>query len=128
MALLQLSVDLCSETEHRSYPLLLIDEQEDEPHLLSKAILTHLQQQEKEEFCLAPPPTQETVHPPRRESGHAECSARLPLPPMSGNYYHSDPMSREPTLMFSLEEPQPLREPVENTDLFQGKMTFPLRK
>ncbi|XP_034740032.1 stimulator of interferon genes protein isoform X2 [Etheostoma cragini] len=90
--------------------ILLNDEHEDDPHFLSKAILRNLQQQEKEEFCLTPPPHQEMVHPlaraPGARAGNGDWHQPEPEP---------EPMSREPTLMFSLEKPQPLREPVENT-------------
>lgn len=93
--------------------LLLLDEHEDEPHFLSKAILRHLQQQEKEEFCVTPPPQQEMVHPFRKPSGAAA---------LNGEWHRSEPMSREPTLMLSLEEPLPLMEPVEDTDQYHGKI------
>ncbi|KAF1384322.1 hypothetical protein PFLUV_G00117130 [Perca fluviatilis] len=86
------------ECRNRYKLILLNDEHEDDPHFLSKAILRHLQQQEKEEFCLTPPPHQEMAHPLA-----------------NGDWHHPEQMSREPTLMFSLEKPQPLRDPVENT-------------
>ncbi|GAA6224272.1 stimulator of interferon [Lates japonicus] len=99
------------ECRNRYKLILLNDEHEDDPHFLSKAILRHLQQQEKEEFCLTPPPQQEMVHP------LASASTSPPsAPPIKDDWHHAEPMSREPTLMFSLEKPQPLREPVENTD------------
>uniref|UniRef100_A0A8C6K9S5 Stimulator of interferon genes protein n=1 Tax=Nothobranchius furzeri TaxID=105023 RepID=A0A8C6K9S5_NOTFU len=67
----------------------LPDEHEDDPHFLSKAILRHLDQQEREEFS-----------------------------PSAGGYQpRPEPMSREPTLMISLEKPQSLQVPVENTDI-----------
>uniref|UniRef100_A0A8C6K883 STING ligand-binding domain-containing protein n=1 Tax=Nothobranchius furzeri TaxID=105023 RepID=A0A8C6K883_NOTFU len=69
----------------------LPDEHEDDPHFLSKAILRHLDQQEREEFWLAP-----------------SAGGYQPRP---------EPMSREPTLMISLEKPQSLQVPVENTDI-----------
>uniref|UniRef100_A0A8D0AVV7 Stimulator of interferon genes protein n=1 Tax=Sander lucioperca TaxID=283035 RepID=A0A8D0AVV7_SANLU len=94
------------ECRNRYKLILLNDEHEDDPHFLSKAILRHLQQQEKEEFCLTPPPHQEMVHPLASASG---------APAVNGDWHHPEQMSREPTLMFSLEKPQPLREPVENT-------------
>ncbi|XP_042349130.1 stimulator of interferon genes protein [Plectropomus leopardus] len=104
------------ECRNRYKLILLNDEHEDDPHFLSKAILRHLQQQEKEEFCLTPPPHQEMDHP------LASTSSAPPSAPPLNNYWHNpEPMSREPTLMFSLEKPQPLREPVENTDFYQGK-------
>ncbi|XP_059202011.1 stimulator of interferon genes protein [Centropristis striata] len=96
--------------------ILLNDELGDDPHYLSKAILRHLQQQEKEEFCLTPPPHQEMVHP----FASAPPSAPPSAPSMNGCWHHPEPMSREPTLMFSLEKPQPLKEPVESTDHYQG--------
>lgn len=74
---------------------------------MSKAILRHLQQQEHEEFCLTPPPHQETEHPLGAPTPNSDWQA---------------PMSREPTLMFSLEPPQPLREPIEDTDHYNGQM------
>lgn len=70
--------------------LHLIDETEDDPHFLSKSILKHLNQQEREEIFLNPLPQQE-MEPP------------------------AEVMSRVPTLMISLESPQPLRDPVEET-------------
>lgn len=67
--------------------ILLNDEHEEDPHFLSKTILKHLQQAQTEEFCINP-----------QEVG-----------------YQFEPMSKEPTLMISSDEPQPLREPMENT-------------
>lgn len=93
--------------------ILLNDEHEDDPHFLSKAILRHLEQQEKEEFCVTPPPCQEMVHP-----FHSRSSSLPSAPPMNGGYRTPAPMSREPTLMFSLEKPQPLKEAVENSDYY----------
>lgn len=85
-----------------------LDEHEEDPHFLSKAILRHLQQQEKEEFFLFPPSHQETSPPPS-------------APPINGNWRAiPEPMSREPTIMISLEKPQPLKVPVESTDNYQG--------
>ncbi|CAG5992801.1 stimulator of interferon genes protein [Menidia menidia] len=91
------------ECRNRYRLIMLNDERKDDPHFLSKAILGHLEQQEKEEFCLDPPPLQETGPQPR-------------IPYANGEWRRGDPMSREPTLMISLESPQPLREPVENTE------------
>ncbi|XP_008280414.1 stimulator of interferon genes protein [Stegastes partitus] len=99
------------ECRNRYKLILLDDKHEDDPHFLSKAILRHLQQQEKEEFCLTPPPHQEMVHPLSNSS-----SAPPSAPSMDGDWHHPEPMSREPTLMFSLEKPQPLKGPVENSD------------
>ncbi|XP_029298114.1 stimulator of interferon genes protein [Cottoperca gobio] len=50
------------ECRNRYKLILLYDEHEEDPHFLSKALLRHLQQQEKEEFCLTPPPHQEMGH------------------------------------------------------------------
>ncbi|KAM9357129.1 stimulator of interferon genes protein [Symphorus nematophorus] len=101
------------ECRNRYKLVLLNDEHEDDPHFLSKAILRHLQQQEKEEFCLTPPPHQEMAHPFTNTSN---AQSALPM----NNEYHFEPMSREPTLMISLDRPQPLKEPVENTDVYLG--------
>ncbi|XP_038554728.1 stimulator of interferon genes protein isoform X2 [Micropterus salmoides] len=109
---LQDILDHSLECRNRYTLILLKDEHEDDPHVLSKAILRHLQQQEKEEFCLTPPPHQETEHP---------LSSTPSSLPINNYWHHPDPMSREPTLMFSLERPLPLKEPVENTDDYQGR-------
>lgn len=93
--------------------ILLNDEREDDPHFLSKVILRHLLQQEKEEFCLTPPPQQETVHPSASTSTVQPSASCL-----TGDRGHPEPMSREPTLMISMEKPLPLRAPVENTDYY----------
>ncbi|XP_071314316.1 stimulator of interferon genes protein [Trachinotus anak] len=109
---LQDILDHSLECRNRYKLILLNDEHEDDPHFLSKAILRHLQQQEKEEFCLTPPPQQEMGHLLASTS-----SAPPSAPPLiNGEWHQPEPMSREPTLMYSLEEPQPLREPTENTD------------
>lgn len=86
--------------------LLFLDNHDEDPHFLSKAILRHLEQQQKEEFCLSPPPHQEKAHPLQGASLR------------NGEWHHPDPMSREPTLMISLERPQPLKEPVEDTEYY----------
>ncbi|KAM7418112.1 hypothetical protein PAMA_017652 [Pampus argenteus] len=98
------------ECRNRFKLILLNDEEVDDPHFLSKAILRHLEQQEKEEFCLTPPPHQEMEHPSDRTSSE---------PSINHDWHHLEPMSREPTLMISLERPQPLREPVEMTDYYR---------
>uniref|UniRef100_A0A8C4HYE1 Stimulator of interferon genes protein n=1 Tax=Dicentrarchus labrax TaxID=13489 RepID=A0A8C4HYE1_DICLA len=103
------------ECRNRYRLILLNDEHEDDPNFLSKALLRHLQQQEKEEFFL----------PPQQEMGQqfdSSLSAPPSAPPMNGEWHNPEPMSREPTLMFSLERPQPLREPVENTDIYPGRI------
>ncbi|XP_063344015.1 stimulator of interferon genes protein [Pelmatolapia mariae] len=87
------------ECRNRYKLILLNDEQEDDPHFLSKAILRHLEQQEREEFCLTPNPQQERAHP---FVGNADTN-------------NGEVMSRDPTLMISLEQPQPLRVPTEDT-------------
>ncbi|KAM4555458.1 stimulator of interferon genes protein [Odontesthes bonariensis] len=96
------------ECRNRYRLILLNDERKDDPHFLSKAILGHLEQQEKEEFCLTPPPSQETQQP----------FLTATAPPPNEEWHRPEPMSREPTLMISLEQPQPLREPIENTDYY----------
>ncbi|KAF6739334.1 Stimulator of interferon genes protein [Oryzias melastigma] len=78
------------ECRNRYRLILLLNETEDDPHFLSKSILKHLNQQEREEIFLNPLPQQE-MEPP------------------------AEVMSRVPTLMISLESPQPLRDPVEET-------------
>ncbi|XP_047441251.1 stimulator of interferon genes protein [Mugil cephalus] len=102
------------ECRNRYKLILLNDEHENDPHYLSKAILRHLDQQQKEEFCLTPPPHQEVARPfPNAPNG-------LPTPVhVNGDWHRPEPMSREPTLMFSLEPPLPLREPVEDTHSFR---------
>ncbi|XP_030000991.1 stimulator of interferon genes protein [Sphaeramia orbicularis] len=98
------------ECRNRYKLILLNDEHEDDPHFLSKTILKHLDQQQKEEFCLTPPPHQESKRP--------FVSPPPSAPPMNGGWTHVEPMSREPTLMFSNDQPQPLKEPVENTESY----------
>lgn len=98
------------ECRNRYKLILLNDEYEDDPHFLSKTILRNIEQQEKEEFCVTPPPHQEMKHP------FADISSTPPsAPPLNGEWHNPEPMSREPTLMFSLETPQPLKGPVENS-------------
>lgn len=94
--------------KHSSFFLPLLDEHDHGPHYLSKSILRHLKQQEEEEFSLGLPPHQETE----------QVSAAASAPPINGEWHRPEPMSREPTLMISLEKPQPLKEPVENSDPF----------
>ncbi|XP_026186173.1 stimulator of interferon genes protein [Mastacembelus armatus] len=109
---LQEILDNSLECRNRYKLILLSDEHEDDPHGLSKTILRHLQQQEREEFCLAPPPRQERVHP------SANTANALPV---NGEWHHPELMSRIPTLMFSLDEPQPLKEPVEDSEHHPGQ-------
>ncbi|KAM6953351.1 stimulator of interferon genes protein [Aplochiton taeniatus] len=92
--------------------VLLNDDHEEDPHFLSKTILQHLQQQDTEEFCLVP---------------HQEEGVPAPesSPPSEGGQDQVEPMSREPTLMFSFDLPQPLREPIENTYHFHDPKVFP---
>ncbi|XP_035524684.1 stimulator of interferon genes protein [Morone saxatilis] len=97
------------ECRNRYRLILLNDEHEDDPNFLSKALLRHLQQQEKEEFFL----------PPQQEGQQFESRSSAPI---NGEWHNPDPMSREPTLMYSLERPQPLREPVEDTDIYPGRI------
>ncbi|XP_014895962.1 stimulator of interferon genes protein [Poecilia latipinna] len=93
-------LDQSLECRNRYRLILIKDEHEDDPHFLSKTILRHLEQQNTEEFCLSGALQQETNKPVEVEDWH-----------------HSEPMSREPTLMISLDRPQPLRGPIEDTDL-----------
>ncbi|KAM3613141.1 uncharacterized protein V6R79_021243 [Siganus canaliculatus] len=99
------------ECRNRYRLILLNDEHKDDPHFLSKVILQNLQQQEKEEFCVTPPPQQEQ-HRPLASSSSSSSTASA----ANGEWQRPEPMSREPTLLFSLEKPQPLREPVECSD------------
>ncbi|XP_030622616.1 stimulator of interferon genes protein [Chanos chanos] len=96
-----------------SYRLILLDDDHSEdPHFLSKEILKHLQQEERE-FCLDPP-----LRAPIIQQNGAR-----PIPEKGGYTYDdgnmtnsmSEEFSSPPTLMIS--RPLPLRaEPVENTD------------
>ncbi|XP_054890254.1 stimulator of interferon genes protein [Poeciliopsis prolifica] len=95
-------LDRSLECRNRYRLILIKDEHEDDPHFLSKTILRHLEQQDKEEFCLIGAPQQDTNKPVEVEDWH-----------------NPEPMSREPTLMMSLDRPQPLRGPVEDTDSFR---------
>ncbi|KAK2849474.1 hypothetical protein Q5P01_009308 [Channa striata] len=104
---LQDILDRSLECRNRYRLILLNDEHEDDPHALSKAILRHLRQQEKEEVCVTPPPHEEMPHPLRGSSG-----ARA----FNGARQQPEPLSVEPTLMFSMDRPRPLMEPVEDTD------------
>uniref|UniRef100_A0A3Q3AS73 Stimulator of interferon genes protein n=1 Tax=Kryptolebias marmoratus TaxID=37003 RepID=A0A3Q3AS73_KRYMA len=106
---LQDILDQSLECRNRYKLILLRDEREDDPHFLSKAILRHLEHQDKEEFCLNPPPQQETKR--------AFRDVFLAPAANSTEWHRPEPMSREPTLMISLEKPQPLKEPVEDMDL-----------
>nr|XP_020451022.1 stimulator of interferon genes protein [Monopterus albus] len=112
---LQEILDRSLECRNRYKLILLNDEQEDDSHALSKAILRHLQQQEKEEFCLTPPPNQEMAHPFASRSSNPPNSV-----PMNGVWHCQEAMSSEPTLEISMEKPQPLKEPVENTEHFDS--------
>ncbi|XP_034546097.1 stimulator of interferon genes protein [Notolabrus celidotus] len=104
------------ECRNRYTLILLNDKHEDDPHFLSKTILRHLQQQEKEEFCLTPPPHQEMLDPFAR-LGSFQSNYRY----KNGDRHHSEPMSREPTLQMSMERPQSLKGPEECTDHFNEK-------
>ncbi|XP_027865628.1 stimulator of interferon genes protein [Xiphophorus couchianus] len=96
-------LDQSLECRNRYRLILIKDEHEDDPNFLSNTILRHLEQQNKEEFCLNGAPQQETNKPVEVE-----------------DWRNSEPMSREPTLMISLDRPQPLRGPVEDTDSFRA--------
>ncbi|XP_012722259.2 stimulator of interferon genes protein isoform X1 [Fundulus heteroclitus] len=98
---LQDILEQSQECRNRYRLILLKDEHQDDPHFLSKTILKHLEQQNKEEFCVNPAaPQQETKNPVQM-----------------GDWHNPEEISREPTLMISLERPQPLRGPVEDTDI-----------
>ncbi|XP_062250164.1 stimulator of interferon genes protein isoform X2 [Platichthys flesus] len=99
------------ECRNRYTLILLNDERQDDPHFLSKAILTHLQQQEKEEFCVTPPPKPDMVNPLANTSSVQPSVFRV-----NGRWQQPEPLSREPTIMISLEKPLPLKEPVENSE------------
>ncbi|XP_010896713.2 stimulator of interferon genes protein [Esox lucius] len=90
---LQDILDCSLECRNRYRLILLSDENEDDPHFLSKAILKNLDQQ-KEEFNV------------------------LHHNPLVGDWHraneHIEPMSTEPTLMISDAIPHTLRIPVEN--------------
>ncbi|XP_029021684.1 stimulator of interferon genes protein isoform X2 [Betta splendens] len=99
---LQDILDQSLECQNRYRLLLLDDEEEQDAHALSKAVLRHLEQQEREEVCVTPPPLQDTAHP---------LGA-----PASSQWQCPDLMSREPTIMVSLEAPRTLKEPVEDAE------------
>nr|XP_046263016.1 stimulator of interferon genes protein [Scatophagus argus] len=110
---LQDILDHSLDCRNRYKLILLDDEYVDDPHFLSKAILRHLKQQKEEEFCLTPPPHMEMAHP------LSNTPSALPNGlPLNGEWHNPEPMSREPTLMFSLDRPLPLKEPVEITDYY----------
>ncbi|KAJ8014851.1 hypothetical protein DPEC_G00020070 [Dallia pectoralis] len=88
---LQEILDRSLECRNRYRLILLNDQNEDDPHFLSKTIREHLCQQ-KEEF---------------------DVPLHNPLP---GDWHRPEPMSTEPTLMISDEMPRTLREPVECMD------------
>lgn len=99
------------ECRNRYTLILLNDEHEDDPHFLSKSILRHLHQQDKEEFPLFPEQT-------RPSPLTAAVSISAQNGHNDGRWCHSDSMSQEPSLMFSLERPRPLREPEETSDCY----------
>ncbi|KAL0973900.1 hypothetical protein UPYG_G00212570 [Umbra pygmaea] len=85
------------------YRLILVnDEHEEDSHFLSKAILKTLDQQENEEFDVPPHNPQPEVDHPFNPQAIGECN-------------QVEPMSTDPTLMFSDDMPRTLREPVEVT-------------
>ncbi|XP_061582378.1 stimulator of interferon genes protein [Cololabis saira] len=94
------------ECRNRYTLVLLDDDSQHGPHYLSEAILRHVKQQEKEEFCLGPAPQQET-----EQLNSSTASA----PPLNGEWRRPEPMSREPTLMISLDRPKSLKDPEENS-------------
>lgn len=92
------------ECRNRYTLILLNDEHEDDPHYLSKSILRHLQQQDREEYPMLRPGTP----PPHPEQSPGQYRGTW------GDVHEGDALSRDPTLMFS--EPRSLRGPVEMTD------------
>ncbi|XP_062331882.1 stimulator of interferon genes protein isoform X2 [Osmerus eperlanus] len=85
--------------------ILLNDEREDDPHFLSKTILSHLLQQEREEYCLTPHPHQDVGH------------ILTPAQPGGGHQCSDAPMSVDPELMISQDLPRSLKDPVETSDV-----------
>uniref|UniRef100_A0A8C6S5M1 Stimulator of interferon genes protein n=1 Tax=Neogobius melanostomus TaxID=47308 RepID=A0A8C6S5M1_9GOBI len=94
-------LDRSLECRNRYTLILLNDEHEDDPHCLSKSILRHLQQQDSEEYPMFPTPG---IPPPQPEQTQTQWGGV------------GDALSRDPTLMFSLDKPRSLRGPVEVTD------------
>ncbi|XP_072292253.1 stimulator of interferon genes protein [Eucyclogobius newberryi] len=93
------------ECRNRYTLILLDDEHEDDVHYLSKSLLRSLQQQDTEEFSMfssLPKPPEPPTPPPHQEQSH------------------NGVLSREPTLMFSLDRPRTLRSPVETSDCLRG--------
>ncbi|XP_005157178.1 stimulator of interferon genes protein isoform X1 [Danio rerio] len=100
-------LDNSLECRNRYRLILLNDEHTGDPHYLSRELFQNLKQQDGEIFM---DPTNE-VHPVPEEGPVGNCNGALQAT------FHEEPMSDEPTLMFS--RPQSLRsEPVETTDYF----------
>ncbi|KAK7899468.1 hypothetical protein WMY93_020321 [Mugilogobius chulae] len=93
--------------------ILLNDEHEGDPHYLSNSLLRHLQQQDTEEYQMHPSPR---TPPPQPEQTAPPLHTRPLLAP---GPLHSPDMSRDPTLMFSLDRPRTLRGPVETSDFYK---------
>ncbi|CAL1614137.1 unnamed protein product [Knipowitschia caucasica] len=90
--------------------ILLNDEHEGDPHYLSQCILRHLQQQSREEYPMAP-----VIPLPQQEGGGS-----LPNAPMAPG---QQDLSPEPTLMFSLDKPRSLRDPMEVSEGYNPSCT-----
>lgn len=114
-------LDRSLECRNRYTLILLNEEHEDDPHYLSKSILRHLQQQDREEYPMvcpvSPPP-----HPEQTSPRHPSVR---PYNGVWGGHCggEEDTLSRDPTLMFSLDKPRSLREPVEVTDCYRPRPT-----
>lgn len=100
-------LDNSLECRNRYRLILLNDEHTGDPHYLSRELFQHLRQQDGEIYM--DPPNE--VHPVPEEGPVGNCNGAL------RNTFHEEPVSDNPTLMFS--SPQSLRsEPVETTDYF----------
>lgn len=100
-------LDNSLECRNRYRLILLNDEHTGDPHYLSRELFQHLRQQDGEIYM--DPPNE--VHPVPEEGPVGNCNGAL------RNTFHEEPVSDDPTLMFS--SPQSLRsEPVETTDYF----------
>lgn len=93
------------ECRNRYTLILLNDEHEDDPHYLSKAILSHLQQQDTEEYPMVYP---QKLAPQQEQNRPSSCRIIEDAP------------SKDPTLMFS--PPCSLRGPEEVTDCYRPQI------
>ncbi|XP_052429710.1 stimulator of interferon genes protein [Carassius gibelio] len=96
------------ECRNRYRLILLNDEHTGDPHYLSREIIQHLKQQDREIHMNPIQELPNEVHPVPEEG---------PIRNFNGAHHPEDPISNDPTLMFS--QPHSLRsEPVETTDYF----------